>query len=320
MPPLTFFCARAFLICCLFRTTRGANHRGENMFVVLLFSLLCAASGFLSVLLYFVSPPFCFLCACVLVLLPFWSSDETCLFLLPPPSWFSASARLLLFYLFLATFCQSSSISLHSCPSLSIHRRFFFFSPPRLEDLLVPRSSHCLCPSSSLFLSLICVFLLAVSVLSFGLPGLCFFFRAKIKRSLLSAVCCLHSESFSSGSSPHAARLTARVKRTDPPRIANVLRGNLLNYAHCGGEDVHNSGIKLLKVMQYLAPRLPAVYRRRGSLLPDWRARPSPPHPNPPPCARVGPETDGRANVTVVSLRWSSGEMQDDGSLTAEHT
>lgn len=87
------------------------------------------------------------------------------------------------------------------------------------------------------------------------------FFCAKIKRSLLSAVCCLHSESFSSGSSPHAARLTARVKQTDPPRIANVLRGNLLNYAHCGGEDVHNSGIKLLKVMQYLAPRLPAVYR-----------------------------------------------------------
>lgn len=136
-----------------------------------------------------------------------------------------------------------------------------FFFPPRLEDLLVPRSSHCLCLSFSLFLCQICVFLLAVSVLSFGLLGVCFF-CAKIKRSLFSAVCCLHSESFSSGSSPHAARLTARVKRTDPPRIANVLRGNLLNYAHCGGEDVHNSGIKLLKVMQYLAPRLPAVYRR----------------------------------------------------------
>ena len=40
--------------------------------------------------------------------------------------------------------------------------------------------------------------------------------------------------------------------------------GNQLNYAHCGGEGIHNTGIKLLKVTQYLALQLPAVYRRRG--------------------------------------------------------
>lgn len=69
---------------------------------------------------------------------------------------------------------------------------------------------------------------------------------------------------FSSGSLPHAASLTAWVKRTDLPCIANVLRGNRLNYAHCGGEDIHNSAIKLLKVRLYLALQLPAVYRRWG--------------------------------------------------------
>lgn len=85
-----------------------------------------------------------------------------------------------------------------------------------------------------------------------------------MKRSLLSAVCCLLSQSFSFGSLPHAASLTAWVKRTDPLCIANVLRGNQLNYAHCGGEDIHNTGIELLKVMQYLALQLPAVYRISG--------------------------------------------------------
>lgn len=72
------------------------------------------------------------------------------------------------------------------------------------------------------------------------------------------------SQSFSSGSLPHAASLTAWVKRTDPLRIANMLRVNRLNYAHCGGEHIHNTGIKLLKVMQYLALQLPAVYRISG--------------------------------------------------------
>lgn len=55
----------------------------------------------------------------------------------------------------------------------------------------------------------------------------------------ITLVCRFRSESFSSGSLPHAASLTAWVKRTDPPRIANVLRGNPLNYSHCGGEDIH---------------------------------------------------------------------------------
>lgn len=105
----------------------------------------------------------------------------------------------------------------------------------------------------------------------------------KMKTSVLSAVCCLRSESFSSGSLPHAASLTARVKRTDPPRIANVLRGNQLNYAHCGGEGIHNTGIKLLKVTQYLALQLPAVYRRRGMF------RRADVHMS---CACVGRETD----------------------------
>lgn len=98
--------------------------------------------------------------------------------------------------------------------------------------------------------------------LSLFSPSLFQVFCVRMKRSLLSAICCLRSESFSSGSLLHAASLTAWVKRTDPPCIANVLQGNQLNYAHCGGEDIHNAGIKLLKVTQYLALQLPAVYRR----------------------------------------------------------
>lgn len=182
MPPLTFLlCARVFNLLSLLHIERSESQRGKHVCCSALFSfaqllVFCQSCFTLSL-----SPPFsCFLCACVLVLLPFWSSDETCLFLLPPPSWFSASVWLLLFYLFLATFCQSSSISLHFCPSLSIHHCFFFF-PPRLKDLLVPRSSHCLCLSFSLVLSQICVFLLAVSVLSFGLPSLFFFSAPRLK-------------------------------------------------------------------------------------------------------------------------------------------
>lgn len=90
-----------------------------------------------------------------------------------------------------------------------------------------------LCSSVGLFFRAISV--LSICGLSFALSVFC----AKMKRSLLSAVCRFHSESFSSGSLPHAASLTAWVKRTDPPRIANVLRGNQLNYSHCGGEDIH---------------------------------------------------------------------------------
>lgn len=260
MPPLTSFFM--FLFSCvvcrlsylwLFCRKRGVNHRGDNKFAVLPF-LFCTAYGFLSVL-FSLSSSFCFVSSHVLVF-TFWSSDETCLFA-SLTVMVSASVCLLLFYLFLTMFCQYSSISLFS-PFLSLH--FYVFSTEMrgsVGSLLV------------IWLALsLSFFFLCLQVWFFlfrcSLPWSFQFFCAKIKRSLLSAVCCLHSESFSSGSLPHAARLTAWVKRTDLPRIANVLRGNRLNYAHCGGEDIHNSGIKLLKVMQYLALQLPAVYRRWG--------------------------------------------------------
>lgn len=103
------------------------------------------------------------------------------------------------------------------------------------------------------------LFVLAVSVLSLALSV---FLCSDEKITPVCPFVVFALRVFSSGSLPHAASLTARVKRTDPPRIANVLRGNRLNYAHCGGEDIHNTGIKLLKVTQYLALQLPAVYRR----------------------------------------------------------
>jgi len=65
--------------------------------------------------------------------------------------------------------------------------------------------------------------------------------------------------SFSSDSLPHAVSLTVWVRRTDPPRIANMLHGIQLNYAHCGGGDIHNTGIKFLKVTQFLSLQHPAV-------------------------------------------------------------
>lgn len=70
-----------------------------------------------------------------------------------------------------------------------------------------------------------------------------------------------------------AGSLAARVKPTDLLRITNVLRGNRLNYAHCGGE-----GIQLLKVMQHLALQLPAVYTIRRTNVrrwPVWAKRPT---------------------------------------------
>lgn len=177
MPPLTFFCARTFLICCLFRPTRGANHRGENMFVVPLFSL--SRSFWFSVspaLLCFSSFLFPLrLCSCFAAVLKLrWNLSV------------SASSAVVVFCLRAAVVVlfiprYVLSVVIHLSPLLPFFvdsSPFLFFSPPRLEDLLVPRSSHCLCPSSSLFLSLICVFLLAVSVLSFGLPSLFGFFSA----------------------------------------------------------------------------------------------------------------------------------------------
>lgn len=57
---------------------------------------------------------------------------------------------------------------------------------------------------------------------------------------------------------------------TDPLRIANVLRGNRLNYAHCGGEDVHNAAVKLLKVTQYLAPEASSCLQKMKHVLLKW--------------------------------------------------
>lgn len=176
--------------------------------------------------------------------------------LLPSLSWFLPLSACCCFIY--SSLCFVSTHPSLSSPLLSLH--FYVFSTEMrgsVGSLLV------------IWLALsLSFFFLCLQVRFFlfrcSLPWSFQFFCAKIKRSLLSAVCCLHSESFSSGSLPHAARLTAWVKRTDLPRIANVLRGNRLNYAHCGGEDIHNSGIKLLKVMQYLALQLPAVYRRWG--------------------------------------------------------
>lgn len=155
-------------------------------------------------------------------------------------------------------------------------------------------SCHCLSPFHASQSDLSCF---AVSVLwSFQL------FSVPRLKDHLSAVCCLHSESFSSGSLPHAATLTAGVKRSDLLRITNVLWGNELNYAHQRGKDTHNTGFKLLKVTQYLALQLPAVYRKKmRHVSPHW-------------CARVPllcwPRHWLSAIITAV--------IQDDGLMTAE--
>lgn len=154
----------------------------------------------------------------------------------------------------LILFFQFSSISLFPYYLSSFLRAFSFF--------LVAMRGYVV---FSLFITWVFhLVFFSVFVLSLFSPSLLQFFCAKMKRSLLSAVCCLLSVSVSSGSLPHAASLTAWVKQTDPLRIANMLRGNRLNYAHCGGEDIHNTGIKVLKVMQYLALQLPAVCRISG--------------------------------------------------------
>lgn len=163
-----------------------------------------------------------------------------------------------------------------SLPFVSLHQSFpskwQTWEDVLLVSLLIIRFFFLLVFFSPFFVCCLC-----------SLPRSSHVSALKMKTSVLSAVCCLRSESFSSGSLPHAASLTARVKRTDPPRIANVLRGNQLNYAHCGGEGIHNTGIKLLKVTQYLALQLPAVYRRRGMF------RRADVHMS---CACVGRETD----------------------------
>lgn len=209
------------------------NHWWDNKFVTV--SVVC--SFWFSVTPFL--PSFCFLPTLV-------SSSEAqikCLFAVFT-ALDSASVRLLLFFLNTPSVLPSS---------------FSFLNRDERICCLFPCSSYgCLSP---------CLFFLPVLFQSVvcclcSLPRSFSFSVLKMKRSLLSAVCCLHSESFSSGSLPHAGSLTVWVKRTDPPRIANVLRGNQLNYAHCGGEDIHNTGIKLLKVTQYLALHLPAVYRR----------------------------------------------------------
>lgn len=172
-----------------------------------------------------------------------FSETWKCVRLPPSPLW-SLPLSDVVFYSSLS-FCQSSSVfpfevtAIGGCVAcfFAHHTVFPFFS-----SFYFPVLFCCLC----------------------SLPRSFHVSALKMKTSVLSAVCCLRSESFSSGSLPHAASLTAWVKRTDPPRIANVLQGNQLNYAHCGGEGIHNTGIKLLKVTQYLALQLPAVYRRRG--------------------------------------------------------
>lgn len=69
--------------------------------------------------------------------------------------------------------------------------------------------------------------------------------------------------SFSFDSLPHAVSLTARVKRSNSPRIANVLQGEFVKlFSLQEGEDIHNTGIKLLKVTQHLPLQLPAVNKR----------------------------------------------------------
>lgn len=173
--------------------------------------------------------------------------------------------------------CLCPMLFFHSSlPFVSLHQSFpskwQTWEDVSLVSLLIIRFFFLLVFFSPFFVCCLC-----------SLPRSSHVSALKMKTSVLSAVCCLRSESFSSGSLPHAASLTARVKRTDPPRIANVLRGNQLNYAHCGGEGIHNTGIKLLKVTQYLALQLPAVYRRRGMF------RRADVHMS---CACVGRETD----------------------------
>lgn len=163
-----------------------------------------------------------------------------------------SDCSLLFFFFFFLYHVGSICLCLfHFSPSL--HRTFIF----------VPSSAGMRRSLVCFLVIFLLVFLLLVlpSLVSFLSLALSVFQSRRWKDQSCLAVCCLRSESFSSGSLPHAASLTARVKRTDPPRIANVLRGNQLNYAHCGGEDIHN---KLLKVTRYLALQLPAVYRRWG--------------------------------------------------------
>lgn len=245
--PLLFsscFVCSVLLVAPPFAEYKGAIHRWDNKFVVSPF-LFHVASDF---------SPF-----------PFSLSlfSETWKFVRLPPSPLWSLPLSDVVFSFLTSFCQSSSVfpfkvtDMGGCVACFFAHHTVFLSSRLFQSgffcclCSLPRSSH-------------------VSAL-------------KMKTSVLSAVCCLRSESFSSGSLPHAASLTARVKRTDPPRIANVLRGNQLNYAHCGGEGIHNTGIKLLKVTQYLALQLPAVYRRRGMF------RRADVHMS---CACVGRETD----------------------------
>lgn len=195
----------------------------------------------------------------------FWSSDETSLTVVV-----SACLIVVVFFIYSSLLCQYSS-NPPTPPFFPIDERICWFIAHHMFDCPFSFSAS----KSDVFpLLLSLVFPLVLSV---------FFFCVKIKRSLLSAICCLHSKSFSSGSLPHAASLTAWVKRTDLPCITNVLRGNRLNYAHCGGEDIHNSAIKLLKVRQYLALQLPAVYRGWGMFCTtDMHIS----------CACVGPDTN----------------------------
>lgn len=168
-----------------------------------------------------------------------WSRDEICLllcFCLRPIGFYSSFSLSVVIRLSFPLFSLFTPSYLHL---------FLYFFVSVLIFLLV--------------FSLQMLFVLAVSVLSLALSV---FLCSDEKITPVCPFVVFALRVFSSGSLPHAASLTARVKRTDPPRIANVLRGNRLNYAHCGGEDIHNTGIKLLKVTQYLALQLPAVYRR----------------------------------------------------------
>lgn len=138
----------------------------------------------------------------------FWSLYEICLF----------AVR---FVLFMGHSVMMPALICLSFPLFSLsykHEDVFFFLAVLFSQIFV----RAICARS-------------ICGRSFALAVFC----AKMKRSLLSAVCCFRSESFSSGSLPHAASLTAWVKQTDPPRIANVLQGNQLNYSHCGSEDIH---------------------------------------------------------------------------------
>lgn len=156
-----------------------------------------------------------------------------------------SACLLLLFYLFLTMLCQYSSN-----PLSSIEERICWFIAHHMFDFVLFLSALqswifflccCLCSSPLVFV---------------------FFPVLRLKDHSCLPFVVFTQRGFSSGSLPHAASLTAWVKRTDLPCIANVLRGNRLNYAHCRGEDIHNSAIKLLKVRRYLALQFPAVYRR----------------------------------------------------------